>query len=146
MGISTGKTGTGDIADINMTPMIDVLLVLLVIFIIVQQQLQRTFDIQLPIDSDEAQANPSNDNIVMEITNASTILINTQQVAPQNLESRLREIYDNRPKKVIFVKASPDVEYGKVIEYIDIARAAGVTVVGAVLTPSLAGTTNAGAQ
>lgn len=136
MGISTGNTGSGDIADINMTPMIDVLLVLLVIFIIVQQQLQRTFDIQLPVDND-APANPTNDNIIMEITGASTISINTQQVAPQNLESRLREIYSNRPKKVIFVKAAPDVEYGKVIEYIDIARSAGVTVVGAVLTPSL---------
>lgn len=145
MGISTGKTGTGDIADINMTPMIDVLLVLLVIFIIVQQQLQRTFDIQLPVDQNEP-SSPTNDNIVMEITSATTVLINTAQVAPQNLESRLREIYTGRPKKVIFVKAAPDVEYGKVIEYIDIARAAGVTVVGAVLTPALSAVSNTGGQ
>lgn len=145
MGISTGKTGTGDIADINMTPMIDVLLVLLVIFIIVQQQLQRTFDIQLPVDQNEP-SSPTNDNIVMEITGANTVLINTAQVAPQNLETRLREIYTGRPKKVIFVKAAPDVEYGKVIEYIDIARAAGVTVVGAVLTPALSAVSNTGGQ
>jgi len=146
MGISTGKTGTGDIADINMTPMIDVLLVLLVIFIIVQQQLQRTFDIQLPVDQNEPTPPSQNDNIVMEITSATTVLINTAQVAPQNLESRLREIYTGRPKKVIFVKAAPDVEYGKVIEYIDIARAAGVTVVGAVLTPALSSVSNTGGQ
>lgn len=146
MGISMGKTGSSEIVDINMTPMIDVLLVLLVIFIIFQQQLQRTFDIQLPIDTDAPQQAQQNDNIVMEITTGGIVSINTQQVAPQNLESRLREIYTGRPSKVIFVKASPDVEYGQVIEFIDIARAAGVTVVGAVLTPSLAGAANTGAQ
>ena len=139
MGVSLGKTGSGEIVDINMTPMIDVLLVLLVIFIIVQQQLQRAFDIQLPIDQPNQPAEANPDNIVMEIGANGSVNLNTQVVDPSQLEARLRQIYANRPRKVIFVKASAEVEYGTVIDYIDMARAAGVTVVGAVLQPALAG-------
>ena len=134
MGINMGKTGSSEVADINMTPMIDVLLVLLVIFILVQMNLQRAFDIQLPLDTKEPPST-ANDNIIMEIDANGAIKINTKAVQPAALEPFLKEIYTNRPNKVIFVKASPDAEYGKVIEYIDVARAAGVAVIGAVLTP-----------
>ena len=137
MGISMGKTGNSAVADINMTPMIDVLLVLLVIFILVQMNLQRSFDIQLPVDKD-SQANPNNTQIVMEIDAGGNVKINTKSVPPAALNAFLHEIYDKRPDKIIFVKASPDVDYGRVIEYIDIARGAGVRVVGAVLNPTLA--------
>ena len=138
MGISMGKTGSSEVSEINMTPMIDVLLVLLVIFIIVQMQMQRAFDIQLPIDSKDPPST-NNTNIIMEIGGDGSVKINTKQVQPAALGQFLKEIYDPRPDKIIFVKASPDAQYGQVIEYIDVARAAGVKVIGAVLTPTLAG-------
>jgi biopolymer transport protein ExbD len=134
MGISMGKTGSSEVSDINMTPMIDVLLVLLVIFILVQMNLQRAFDIQLPVDKGD-QPNANLTQIVMEIDGGGNVTVNTKQVPPAALSAFLKEIYDPRPDKIIFVKASPDAEYGKVIEYIDIAREAGVKVVGAILTP-----------
>lgn len=134
MSISMGKTGNTDISDINMTPMIDVLLVLLVIFIIVQMNMQRTFDIQLPVDDKEQKPPLENTNIILEIEANGVVKVNTQQVPPAALEAFLRNIYTNRPDKVIFIKAGPEVPYGDVINYIDTARAAGVTVVGAVLT------------
>jgi biopolymer transport protein ExbD len=137
MGISMGKTGSSAVADINMTPMIDVLLVLLVIFILVQMNLQRSFDIQLPIDKDNTPT-MNNTQIVMEIDAGGNVKINTKSVPPAALDAFLHEIYDKRPDKIIFVKASPDVDYGRVIEFIDIARGAGVKVVGAVLNPTLA--------
>jgi len=133
MGIAMGKTGSSDISDINMTPMIDVLLVLLVIFIIVQMNMQRTFDIQLPVDKDNPQNVQNDQAIILEIDVNGVVKVNTKQVQPAALEAFLREIYTNRPDKVIFVKAGPEVPYGDVIGYIDTARAAGVTVVGAVL-------------
>jgi biopolymer transport protein TolR len=133
MGVSMGKTGSSEVSDINMTPMIDVLLVLLVIFIIVQMNLQRTFDIQLPIDDKSKPQQVTNDNIIMEI-DRTAVKINTRVIPPASLEAFLRETYQSRPNKVIFVKAAPDVPYGDVINYIDTARAAGVTVVGAVLS------------
>jgi biopolymer transport protein TolR len=131
MGIAMGKTGSSEVSEINMTPMIDVLLVLLVIFIIVQMQMQRAFDIQLPIDS---AGHPSANNIVMEISADGSVTVNTKPVQPAALLPFLKQIYDPRPDKIIFVKASPEAEYGKVIEYIDVARDAGVKVVGAVIT------------
>ncbi len=137
MGVSMGKTGSSSLSEINMTPMIDVLLVLLVIFIIVQMNMQRTFDIQLPLDTKD-QPPAENTNIIMEIEPNGVVKVNTKQLQPAQLEAFLREIYTNRPDKVIFVKAHGDVPYGDVINYIDIARAAGVAVVGAVLTPTLA--------
>lgn len=141
MGISMGKTGGSEVADINMTPMIDVLLVLLVIFIIVQMNLQRSFDIQLPIDSDKPSDQSDPNNIIMEIDANGAVSINTQAVQASALEARLREIYDPRPDKIIFVKADPRVKYQQVIAAIDAARAAGVVVIGAVLPPPAAAVT-----
>ena len=135
MGVSMGKTGSSEVSEINMTPMIDVLLVLLVIFIIVQMNLQRAFDIQLPIDDKSDKPPAENTNIIMEIDVGGLVKINTKQVQPAELEAFLRQIYEARPDKVIFIKASEKVPYGDVINFIDTARAAGVTVVGAVLTP-----------
>jgi biopolymer transport protein TolR len=143
MGVSMGKTGDSNLSEINMTPMIDVLLVLLVIFIIVQMNMQRTFDVQLPVDNKDQSAIPNNDVIIMEIEPNNVVKVNTRQLQPAQVEAFLKEIYTNRPDKVIFVKASPDVPYGDVINYIDIARAAGVAVVGAVLAPTLAPVTTA---
>lgn len=140
MGVSMGKGGGSAVADINMTPMIDVLLVLLVIFIIVQMNLQRSFDIQLPVDTNDP-GPPNPNNIIMEIDANGAISINTQQVQASALEARLKEIYDPRPDKIIFVKADPRVKYQQVIAAIDAARAAGVLVVGAVLPPPTAAVT-----
>ncbi|HEY0303912.1 MAG TPA: biopolymer transporter ExbD [Longimicrobiales bacterium] len=133
MGISMGKTGKGDISDPNMTPMIDVLLVLIVIFIIAQPMMQKTMDIQLPREEKNQQPNPSNTNIVLQIEPNGVYKINTLQVPQAQLESKLKDIYANRPQKIIFVKAGPDVIYQDVIAAMDAARGAGVKVIGAVL-------------
>jgi biopolymer transport protein TolR len=128
MGSATTKSPNSEVSDINKTPMIDVLLVLLVIFIIVQMNTQRTFDIQLPVN-ERGDKRPS---ILMEIVPGG-VSVNRRSVPPAALEAFLRDTYRNRPDKVILVKAAPDVPYGDVIHYIDTARAAGVTVVGAML-------------
>ena len=133
MGISMGNTGTGNIADPNMTPMIDVLLVLIVIFIIAQPMMQKTMDIQLPREEkNNTQTQPST-NIVLQIEPGGVYKINTLQVSRAELQQKLNDIYANRPQKIIFVKAGPDVVYQDVISAMDAARGAGVKVIGAVL-------------
>ena len=133
MGISMGSTGQGNIADPNMTPMIDVLLVLIVIFIIAQPMMQKTMDIQLPREEKDSKPNPTNTNIVLQIEPNGVYKINTLQVSGAQLQQKLNEIYANRPQKIIFVKAGPDVIYQDVISAMDAARGAGVKVIGAVL-------------
>ena len=133
MGISMGKTGSSDISEINMTPMIDVLLVLLVIFIIAQPLMQKTMDVQLPKEEKNNVQNEPQAQIILQIESGGVYKINTLPVAANALEQKLMDIYRDRPQKVIFVKADPDIVYQDVIDAMDAARAAGVKVIGAVL-------------
>jgi biopolymer transport protein ExbD len=132
------KAGT-NMSEINMTPMIDVLLVLLVIFIITQPMLQLSIDVQLPKENQEETTAPPLPPIVLEITAAGTYTLNTQPISGgmEGLAQRLSTVYGQRPDKVLFIKAASNVQFGTVIGALDVARGAGVEVLGAVL-PSAA--------
>jgi biopolymer transport protein ExbD len=130
MAMSAGKAKT--MADPNMTPMIDVLLVLLVIFILAQQVLQRSIDVQLPVDKDDP-AEPGPPPIVLEIMQDGSFLLNKQFLTPAQLPGRLDQVFVDRPDKLLFIKALQGVTYGDVVTAMDIAKGAGVEVLGAML-------------
>ncbi|HEX7050824.1 MAG TPA: biopolymer transporter ExbD [Longimicrobiales bacterium] len=131
MAMNVGKGG-GSISDINITPMIDVLLVLLVIFMIIQPLLQKSIDMQLPVEKESQPSEPA-PRIVLEIDANGAYTINTEPVSHDQLQARLTEIYSARPDKILFVKADGAVLYQDVIAAMDVARGAGVTVLGTVL-------------
>ncbi len=130
MSFSMGGQG-GLTNEPNMTPMIDVLLVLLIIFMLVVPMSRKAIDLQLPDPNPTTQpANPNADQIVLEVLADGNYEINNQPVARNDLDRRLREVFDPRPDKIIFVKGDPTVKYQAVIEAIDKARGAGVIVIG----------------
>jgi biopolymer transport protein ExbD len=132
MGMSVGAKHGGSMADPNIVPFIDVLLVLLVIFMLAQPLLQRSIDVQLPVEQDEPTASQI-PPIVLEMFPNGTFELNQSPIPRDQLYARLVDVYSNRPDRVLFVKADGRLRYSDVIYAMDVARGAGVEVLGAVL-------------
>ena len=131
MSFSAGGANRGLENDINVTPMIDVLLVLLIIFMAALPTMRKAIDIQLPDPNPSVQpANANSNQIVLEVTPDGGYSINTKKVTREALFDELTAIYDPRPEKIIFVKGDPKVKYEAVIFAMDVARGAGVKVIG----------------
>ena len=134
MSMSTGDGGGAGGAltnDINVTPMIDVLLVLLIIFMLVVPMSRKAIDLQLPDPIETTQSSNPPPQIVLEVLAGERYLVNKEAVPKDRLLARLKEIYDPRPEKIIFVKGAPiGVKYSEVIFAMDVARGAGVKVIG----------------
>jgi biopolymer transport protein TolR len=134
MAMSQGNPSTGLTNEINVTPMIDVLLVLLIIFMMVIPMSRKAIDLQLPDPTpDNTNSGPPPSQIVLEVLPGGTFKVNTQPVTKADLPKKLKEIYDPRPEKIIFVKGDPAVKYSDVIWAMDVARGSGVKVIG--MTP-----------
>ena len=129
MGMSTGGSHDGISAEPNVIPMIDIMLVLLIIFMISQPLTRMAIDVQVPPPVTSQASGPST-QIVLEIAADGSYNINGQPVPKEQLDTQIHAIFDQRPAKLLFLKPAVNRVYQEVIDAMDVARGAGIQVIG----------------
>lgn len=126
MGMSGGGTKGALNSNINVTPLVDVMLVLLIIFMVITPMLQKGIDVKLPV-AEYPIDHPDDESVVtLAVTRDRTLHLDMIPVLKAELEAKIREKFDVRAEKVLFLKADEALEYGTVLEVMDIVRDGGV--------------------
>ena len=123
--------------NINVTPLIDVLLVLLIIFMVIQPQKEAKFESQIPQKPQESQPNvtPPSDMLMVDVEMTGSgldqqIELNSKPMTLQELATTLKDLLEQRPDKTVFIKAPKDKQYGDIVAVIDTVKGAGAQPIG----------------
>ena len=122
---------SSNLSEINVTPLVDVMLVLLIIFMVTAPMMQSSININLP--SVETKTNPSSGGLVLTITKDHYIYMENKNINLYLLESRLKNYFRYKKERVVFLKADKGVSYGYVISALDIIKKAGIEKVGIIV-------------
>jgi len=137
--------GGGVKSEINVTPLVDVMLVLLIIMMIVAPLLQQGVAVTLPVATNTSEKPETQEQTVVAITADKRFFVNAVQVQQQDLGRRIEQLLEEKKEKIVIIKADEDVEYGAVMEAMDTLRAAGIEDMG-LITETRQRAATAGAQ
>ena len=131
--MQTNNSGrlTTNLSEINVTPLVDVMLVLLIIFMVTAPMMQSGIEVNLP--SAETRSNPSPGGLVLTVTKDRYIYMENKIVNLFLLESRIKNYFVGKEKKLVFLKADKDVSYGYMIDVMDVLKKAGIQNVGLIV-------------
>lgn len=136
MGMSSGNSRTGRVAlsEINVTPLVDVMLVLLIIFMVTAPLMQQGLNVELP-ETEASGVETSTEPITLVIDRKGKLKIGKTSLANNELQTKLKALFDGQKKKQIYIQADKRVDYGRVAEVMAEIRAAGIYQIGLVTIP-----------
>src|SRR5215831_1055062 len=135
MSMSVGGAEGGVKSDINVTPLVDVMLVLLIIMMIVAPMLQKGVDVRLPVASNRTDKPETQDQTIVAVKADKTVYVNSQPVPMNDLRRKLEEALEAKSQRIVFIKADKEAPYGTVMEAMDELRAGGIEDMALIADP-----------
>ncbi len=127
MSVDVGVSGAK--SEPNVVPLCDILLVLLIIFMVITPVVQKGIDVKLP-EAGDAEGGRTSGSIILTLEENLSVMLNAEEVPRELLLERLRDEYQTRTNKTIFIRADKSVPYSEVLKVIDAAKGAGIEVLG----------------
>ena len=140
MSMDLGGAKGGIKSDINVTPLVDVMLVLLIIMMLVAPMLEQGVSVKLPQAANSVEKPQTQNQTILAIGSNKQLYLNAKQVAEGELATKVNEVLEGKTEKIILIKADEDVEYGAVMAAMDQLRQAGVEDIGLITAPRHQGT------
>lgn len=132
MAFNNSNENNGVLAEINVTPLVDVMLVLLIIFMVAAPLIQQQVDVELPQTQAKQSISVKENDVVLIVDKYKKIHIQGQSIALENLESKLKAIYKTKKNKEIFLQADKSIPYGFVVQIMALVKNAGINKMGMV--------------
>ena len=129
MGFQVGSKEDEVTSEPNVVPLCDVLLVLLIIFMVVTPLVHKGFDLRLPTALNTIQM-PENPDVVLSIRRDGSLFVNQDQATMETLQTMLEEVFMTAGEKKLYIKADQDLEYGLIVDTIQVVKDAGIEIVG----------------
>ncbi|MCC7416443.1 MAG: biopolymer transporter ExbD [Acidobacteria bacterium] len=146
MGMDLGGAKGGVKSDINVTPLVDVMLVLLIIMMLIAPMLQQGVALTLPVAANTLDKPETSEQTVIAVAKDKTLYVNAKSVLEEDMADRVKEILEQRTEKIVLIKADEEVDYSAVMAAMDQLRKAGVEDIGLITDPKKAPNAPAGGQ